>query len=535
MNILRRNLGGDIFFFFNFFLFMEKPRLLHCNSCSVNGQITTISIGPKTGLVYATGSTDNMLNLFSMGNSEPLVQFGPLKSCPTSCIFGESEEIIACGNNGGTAILYDISNHKTLGQWSVCQSSINSIVFDPSNPSSIACATNDGKVQIVAQNCQQVVTSFLMSQKPIKSIAFSPDGLYIAAGGEDKVLNIYDMRIGKILAYHEQHKGTINSVAWNDEGNMVMSGGSDRAIKFFNIDTFRGLDLDFRLNPSEVKSVAFFNKANAALAVSSSLLNIVCYDPVQEYDRFKYPSQIGTVFDTRIFQQDKNNNILIATAKRGEATISRIKSKTLSPFSPYGKQPVQPQAVNHNASPSSSVDIERRRSSEGPPSSYTNEGKIYNEYRKDRGPFLTQMTERSSKITRLGEMIANSGLEQTIEYVGESGDLQLELAKIIMRRPKAIKLQSAASLMNIASKLFEVDQVVALSLIDAVLASQGKVTFATMRTNSDTEQFQQRKVWCQEMIDAFKNNIPSIQRIARNKGPLRSLANDMLIQWRSFC
>ena len=497
---------------------MDGPRLLPCqNSVAHSGSITTMTLGPRTGLVFATGGTDKMFNLFAVGKDQPVVQFGELGSFPTACQFERSEEIIVCGTNGGSSVLYDISAEKSISQWAVSSSSVNAIVFDPTNSQCITTCSTDGKVQILAQNCKTPVATYNLGQKALTCIAYSPDGQYIAVGGEEKVLNIYDVRAGQILAYHELHKGTINSVAWNSSGNIVMSGGADRSIRFFNIDTFKEMEPTLPLNPAEVKYVKFLNKPNTAISVSSQLLNIVAYDPTDVYDRFKY--SLSTIQDVQVIQ----NNIIIASSQRDHAIINRVKLDKLSPFSPYSSKKASVPSMR-----------ESRRASEGCPSSFTNEGKIYNEFRKDRAPFVTEMTERCSRITRLGDMVADCGLEKTIEAVGEGGDLQAELASVVLMKPKALKLESAAPLMSVANKLFETEPDVALSLIDAVLSTFGKITFATMRTNGNGEMFERRRTLCQEMVDAYKMNVPEIQRIAAQKGPLRKVANDILLQWRSL-
>ena len=509
---------------------MEGPRLLPCQNCVAHtGQITSMTLGPRTGLVFATGGTDNMFNLFAIGKDLPLISFGPLKSYVTSCQFERSEEIIVCGTNGGSTILYDIAAEKSLSQWSVCSSSVNAVAFDPSNSQSLAACCNDGRVQILSTNCHAPVATFNISQKAVTSIAYSPDGQYIAVGGEDTVLNIYDVRASQILAYHELHKGTINSIAWNKEGNIVLSGGSDRTLRLFNIDTFRSLEPTLPLNPAEIKSVRFLNKANAAIAVSSSLLNVINYEEVSVYDRFKF--SLGSVYDMQAIK----GNIIIASSQRDHAIINRVKLETLSPFSPYSKKTAQKPGMRRVASQDSNTQKkEIRRSSEGNTPNRNDEAKIYNEFRRERAPFLTQMTERCSRITRLGDMIEECGLEKTIEVIGESGDLQPEIAQIVMRRPKAIKLESAAPLMLTANKLFQTDPAVALSLVDAVLTTFGKMTFATMRTNGNNENLQQRKALCQEMIDAYHLNVPEIQKLASQKGPLKKVASEMLLQWRSL-
>ncbi|EAY09174.1 hypothetical protein TVAG_363890 [Trichomonas vaginalis G3] len=503
----------------------DTPKLLPVHSCQAHdGAITSMTVGPNTGLVFASAGADKILNLWAIGKDSPCACFKNLNSYVTSMEFQNTEEIIACGTNGGSVMLFDIAAEKTMASWAVSASKIGGLTFDSSNMETIATCGVDGRVQILAQKCHAPVSIFNVSQDELTTITLSPDGRYFAAGGLDKVVNIYDLRSNQILAYHELHQDAVTALQFHPTENILASGGKDRSIHFFSLDTFTEIEPVLQKNTAEIASIRWHPKGSTALSVSKSLLNVVGVNPNQVYDRFKY--SLGSVYDTQIV----GGNIVIASAMSNHISLNRVKLDTLQPYSPYSKKSVARKSDVSSVSPSKSP---IRRSST-PTSFKCDENKVYAEFRRERPEFCTQMTERGSRIARLGDMIEESGLEQTIETVASGGDLQPEMASIILRRPKSIKLESAAPVMIIANKLFETQPDVALTLIDSIMTTFGKITFATMRTNGADASLEERKARCEEMLDAYRLNLPEIQKLSQFKNPLKKAADDLLLQWRSF-
>ncbi len=73
----------------------------------------------------------------------------------------------------------------------------------------------------------------------VGSLAFSPDGRYIASGSRDRTVKVWDVDSGMELRTFARHNGLVKTVAFSPNGRFVASGGQDKIIRLWDITTGR--------------------------------------------------------------------------------------------------------------------------------------------------------------------------------------------------------------------------------------------------------------------------------------------------------
>ena len=73
------------------------------------------------------------------------------------------------------------------------------------------------------------------------SVAFSPDGRYLASGGDNESIKIWDSERLKELATLRGHTDCVNEVAFSPNGRYLASGSDDRSVKIWDLEKLKEL------------------------------------------------------------------------------------------------------------------------------------------------------------------------------------------------------------------------------------------------------------------------------------------------------
>ncbi|RYP51599.1 hypothetical protein DL768_003106 [Monosporascus sp. mg162] len=70
----------------------------------------------------------------------------------------------------------------------------------------------------------------------IQSVCFSPDGKYLATGGQDKLIRVWDINSRTIRNTFSGHEQTIHSVDFARDGRTIASGSGDRTVRLWDFE-----------------------------------------------------------------------------------------------------------------------------------------------------------------------------------------------------------------------------------------------------------------------------------------------------------
>jgi eukaryotic-like serine/threonine-protein kinase len=103
----------------------------------------------------------------------------------------------------------------------------------------IASAGDDKVVHVWDAITGQIVCSYYGHAKGLWSLSWSPDSRSLLSGGSDEVVQIWEAMRGRLLMSHSEHEGTIRAVAWSPSGLQVASAGDDQVVHVWDVSSSR--------------------------------------------------------------------------------------------------------------------------------------------------------------------------------------------------------------------------------------------------------------------------------------------------------
>ena len=71
----------------------------------------------------------------------------------------------------------------------------------------------------------------------VTALVVAPDGSWLASGGRDGTVRLWDVATGQVRVSLSGHAGQVTAVAVAPDGNWLASGGSDGAVRIWDVAT----------------------------------------------------------------------------------------------------------------------------------------------------------------------------------------------------------------------------------------------------------------------------------------------------------
>lgn len=191
---------------------------------------------------------------------------------------GHSESVNSIAYSPNGQLLVSGSSDRTIKVWSTDGTFIKSLAipYDPNgqltdvlsvaiSPDSILVAagveqyrnqTEFGAVQIWRISDGQLVQNFTGYSQAVNSVAFSPDGQYLATGSKDRSVKVWRMADGTLVSSRFDHAQQVKAVAFSPDGQWLASASDDMTANLYRTSDW-GLERTLTGHTNQVLSVAF--------------------------------------------------------------------------------------------------------------------------------------------------------------------------------------------------------------------------------------------------------------------------------------
>ena len=186
---------------------------------------------------------DNTVYIWSASTNKVYkVHEVPQTSSISSVAWNESSTYLSIGENDGRIKIYDVEACKIVRDVGGHASRAGSLAW---NGNLLGSRSRDRSILVRDLRCPETYLSkFVGHRQEICGLKWSPDQKYIASGGNDNKIIVWDTKVQGEMVRFSEHQAAVKALAWNpDAPNILASGGgkSDRCIKFWNMHTNKRL------------------------------------------------------------------------------------------------------------------------------------------------------------------------------------------------------------------------------------------------------------------------------------------------------
>ncbi|NER83477.1 MAG: hypothetical protein F6K42_28780, partial [Leptolyngbya sp. SIO1D8] len=71
----------------------------------------------------------------------------------------------------------------------------------------------------------------------VRSVAWSPDGQFLASGSDDQTVKLWETNTGQCLHTLQGHSNAVVSVAWSPDSKTLISSSADETMKLWHADS----------------------------------------------------------------------------------------------------------------------------------------------------------------------------------------------------------------------------------------------------------------------------------------------------------
>jgi WD40 repeat protein len=254
--------------------------------------VSSVAIGPD-GKFLASGSLDKKAILWDITDPSTPARLGTLSGhtkSVTSVAFGslQDEQILASSSEDGTIILWDLSEPGTpsprtrLLEKTGCSreqrrvGSVFSLAFSPDGHY-LAAGCDDGTIMLWGVKDPAAPSPYpplVEHSEAVDAIAFSPDGLRLASAGSEGKIIVWDISnpgAPKQLGTLSGHSAAVTDIAFdpNGAGHRLASGSMDTAVILWDMSRGHPLQLGRGSMPSRSVTSVLFNTFDASQTLIS--------------------------------------------------------------------------------------------------------------------------------------------------------------------------------------------------------------------------------------------------------------------------
>ncbi len=198
-------------------------------SLIIKGQGASIAGVGFTGDQAVSATSNGVLRLWNATTGVLQREFATNQASITSAAFLGRRAVT--GHSDGSAVLWDLDRSDKIATFKSNEATVWSVAFAGSQDR-VAIASHDWSITIWDAAQPRAPTQvFEGHESAAQSVAFSPRGPFVASGGADRMVKLWNMDTGALVRTYRGHKDFVTAVDFTADGRLLASAGLDGTIR----------------------------------------------------------------------------------------------------------------------------------------------------------------------------------------------------------------------------------------------------------------------------------------------------------------
>jgi WD40 repeat protein len=195
--------------------------------------VSAVTFAPG-GKVLATASYDKTVRLWDAATGKPQRTFAEHPAAVLAVAFAANGKLVASAGADKQVLVWESATGKVLHRLNGHPADVTALAWAPGSAALLAAAGHEGTVRL--WNVGQAKAVKLKGVNEMVSLAWSPDGKWLAGGQADHRLVIWQATTAKVLHVLEEPGSPpqVSALAWSPSGFVLAAGRGNHTMQLWD-------------------------------------------------------------------------------------------------------------------------------------------------------------------------------------------------------------------------------------------------------------------------------------------------------------